>query len=1247
MTPVDRRSLLKGGVAVTGAAALASTLATPARAESVMTAPATLPASTPAPGQAYVAPYSVTTSSALSQDYFDTAAVLMDSPNDLVAPFTLNGQVSALVLSSSNGALSLLQPEASQPSGWALSAVPDPDGDPTNPTPLQGVQSVAVANWGHQVWALLILSPDPQVPASTPTWEWYVNAQDGSGWNATILDDLYLDGGVGPAQSGFDPNGDPYFYAFNDDGSFYLWAPAVTDSYDYTLITDLQGQTFTAPQLIWDPEDAPATGAGVWVVGSDGDDVFFTQTGMYSFQLQNDVSIGGQLLWTGWAVQSATPTSAVVFQDTSGHLFYQSQGSDPQNLATFSTLTQQQVVPWLTSDGVASFGVLAPDTTQTPSPTLLSILSGSGDSSNLAFTPAIAIADTFQAIYGLPSDPAQSTLFAIDDKLTLWVMSRDPNATADGLVGMWNPVQVMHAGASAQELTNWRTQITVLDANGIGVAGADVMVTPDRTVGVWQTSGSTSLTPQDPQPFTTNDYGQITLAVVTWALEAPQWTVQLLDESSNPSGDPVDEAPDLDVHRFLAGTDPLPMLGTLTGSSLLAATSPDGSGPLSPVLNDPSMTPAQQQQAAGAVVSGINQAMSVGLTPTAPNPGDVNSFNLDLVGWQFSRTTASLGAREPAKPAGAMAVTDSDWWDAVKHDLHSLEHAIRKGLAKAVSVAAQWADDVGGWVISIGLDIENLGTQIASFTVNTLHSAITAVHGIFAAIAVDAETVIRWIRMGLDDVLGHAEANAQVVLGWIGTTLPDFATQQLQGIDAFADGFFSDLKSDVASWVDQVGTSIGGSSFTDLLATPSDSTSGSAGLVGSSVLTDISNVLTGVHHNWLVDKIKSAIDGGPPNFAGSDPLQKAMESVDSGYNQGFGGDSALQTMSSNMWAALDQGPNGTNAIGQGSDFKGLLVSALLDTVEAGADGLLDLADSVVNDTLTLMVDIVDGLADTLTTTSPGAQLIVDVLSKLGVHADLSFGHIAGMVAMFPTTIVYQFATQDGSLLFPSSAYTATTSSPSILAGSADTSSTEDYTLSLKYVHALSRALLAIAQPITDVNALKAGYTAGLGGLPKFVLIFTPFFGLLIAAATYKGAKDSNGDTAPPWTTAPATGNTPADLFLTEMVCGWALGLLGLAFAISPPGGDSAISGEFALAVNELVAVGDLVVTIYADVLNDSDAFTFATQMLERAPAVTTFGVFRPVVDATDSISFFVKTFTDIGIDLAAGGMLLDDAIKAT
>ncbi len=50
-----------------------------------------------------------------------------------------------------------------------------------------------------------------------------------------------------------------------------------------------------------------------------------------------------------------------------------------------------------------------------------------------------------------------------------------------------------------------------------------------------------------------------------------------------------------------------------------------------------------------------------------------------------------------------------------------------------------------------------------------------------------------------------------------------------------------------------------------------------------------------------------------------------------------------------------------------------------------------------------------------------------------------------------------------------------------------------------------------------------------------------------------------------------------------MAATWALGLIGIAVVVAPP--SSAEWGVVALACTELVAVADLVLTIYADVLN--------------------------------------------------------------
>ncbi len=257
-------------------------------------------------------------------------------------------------------------------------------------------------------------------------------------------------------------------------------------------------------------------------------------------------------------------------------------------------------------------------------------------------------------------DPQASTLFAIDLDSTLWVLSRDPNATAAGLAGVWSATQVIQQGVSAQDLSNWRTQITVLDANGVPVGGAEVNVAADRATAVWQSTGSTILSAGVAQKFPANAFGQVTLAVISEALEAPQYTVQLLDPNSNPTGNTVTEAPDSDVHNFLAGTAPLNSLGTLSATTLINATDPDNpSAALSSVIAAQPTTDGNgnnpQQQFAAAVVSGLNQTMKAGLSTGAPNSGDINSFMLDLTPMAngllptYSQTTATANVRTPTE----------------------------------------------------------------------------------------------------------------------------------------------------------------------------------------------------------------------------------------------------------------------------------------------------------------------------------------------------------------------------------------------------------------------------------------------------------------------------------------------------------------------------------------------------------------------------------------------------------------------
>ncbi|MCC6856549.1 MAG: hypothetical protein IT189_10880 [Microbacteriaceae bacterium] len=123
---IDRRTFLQGGLSAAVIAALAERGAFAAQPGAAF-GPAAVRALDPAPPGSRT-PYSLTTSSVLSEDYFMTASVPIDPTADSVGPFVnLNGDVEALVVSG--GILSHLARDSTQPSGWSFGAVPGMPGN--------------------------------------------------------------------------------------------------------------------------------------------------------------------------------------------------------------------------------------------------------------------------------------------------------------------------------------------------------------------------------------------------------------------------------------------------------------------------------------------------------------------------------------------------------------------------------------------------------------------------------------------------------------------------------------------------------------------------------------------------------------------------------------------------------------------------------------------------------------------------------------------------------------------------------------------------------------------------------------------------------------------------------------------------------------------------------------------------------------------------------------------------------------
>ena len=176
----------------------------------------------------------------------------------------------------------------------------------------------------------------------------------------------------------------------------------------------------------------------------------------------NSSSAAAALLWVSWSANSADTDPSFVIQGSDGTVSYTDVQSEPVSLAVFPAVGADQVATWF-KDDLASFAVLTGGT--------LNILAQYGDPGTNAdqFTPAIPVARNITAVAGLWADPHQATLFVTYDDATLHVLTKSPvTDPVTGTVDAWASVPVQQPSATLQELSTWRVQVSVHDANHDG-----------------------------------------------------------------------------------------------------------------------------------------------------------------------------------------------------------------------------------------------------------------------------------------------------------------------------------------------------------------------------------------------------------------------------------------------------------------------------------------------------------------------------------------------------------------------------------------------------------------------------------------------------------------------------------------------------------------------------------------------------------------------------------------------------------
>jgi hypothetical protein len=565
-------------------------------------------------------PHSLQASCELSEDHFLTSDLVIGT-GDEVIPFVnpYTKMVEAIVFSQAGpGSVYHLQRDPSATTGWLAYSI-NLSGNVTNPT------DVAVAGNGSAVYMLVFGTPDN--PSSAPSWLTQLDSATGwdEGYNATYdeLGFLNLDidpSTIGSFKGGIDQHGNCYFYASGTDASTQRtsvvgWLPGsgwATGEVSWQLLQTLDSSSVTISDYIvlYDASNSQSPVGYSLILAEDQylsvyAEVYSSDQATPQFgdsPLDNAGAINVTALLWAWITDATSGVPGYAFQTAHETYFVAGDGTAPQSVSDLPAAAANSVAVWtgdldvvnlLDSNGALNTILQNPDHSwRAPITTV------PGHSTTV---PGLA------SIFSVPTDPNQSTLFAVGLDESLSVLSLDDSG--------WTQTRVRTDGTQLVEIDSYRAQISLLDANGVPVARGQAQIGTDRPIGFWQPSGSSFVTPAAPVTLTADNKGEITFSMPAEELDCAVLTVQALDPNGNPTGSPLTVTTDYDVRGFLSGSGTLTDIGPISGDALQQAKNSSGSALFPGLCGD------DQTQARTDTMTALKQFIVAGQdTKTAPGP---------------------------------------------------------------------------------------------------------------------------------------------------------------------------------------------------------------------------------------------------------------------------------------------------------------------------------------------------------------------------------------------------------------------------------------------------------------------------------------------------------------------------------------------------------------------------------------------------------------------------------------------------
>jgi hypothetical protein len=1231
-----RRMLQLGMLATAGAALPAGSLAhalPPARRTKARTVT----------GSPYTTPYRLNATSQLSQDFFTTKDVVLEAGDGVFPFYRADGAVAAIVISDYQA--NLVMPDPTAPNGYVYVSLelPPPSGGGEVGLPL--LSSVAVATDGGGVTHLIAayevgetyLPIDPG--GTSPLYLQYVyGTLSGSTFTktgeltsyptrssfysaTTIINPYYSQngGGVVPRVLPGGAPGSVTFYGWIDALTYFV-VPAATGvvqfksmpqweyEYDDVRLIDVEGSTWVV---------MVSQSKAIRVVNPFGTDTLHAGKGAQQLQVMHvdfiETTTGPQAALLYWYEGSDEPGPTLILALLNDFL-------DPDTTSKVEGFPEPASAAVLSSGSLWRVGTVSGD--------MLGLLTQAHPGASLteSFIPSIPFNAGIEQAWAPYSQSSLAATFVVKGvDQTLKILRQSASGRS------WVTTQVCRPAADVQEVDSWRTQLSVTDANGIGVGGYPVTVLADDDVALWQDTGCTLLLAGQSAKLTTNELGQIVYSVPATDLHTPSITI------SGANLPTTTVAADADVHAYLSGKGALSPAGTgsatgmLTASSFQSATKTDANGnvtPLSPVIAG--LSGKHQSETATAIVKTINSCVAVGMKAQAsnagkqaapPSPNELTEFSIDF----SSGSPVFASNLEPgAAPLAATPVHSivDDIGNEFEDAAHAFIHAVDK-IAKATFKQVKSVDGVITYAGTIALTFANGVESTLDYVIKDVKSALAAVAGVLATIEAAIEDVIAWLRALLSGLFLEAWQTALALETLIGN-ITGHVTTYLGDVTSAVDTGVTDLRKALDGGLSDVITAVGGT------ATKSPSGYAASGSFGGSPVSEfVDKFVHTVQSGWLLNKVLSSLVS--VELPGTQEITQKLEALVVQVGQQATGDvsAAITTAVNTIMHSITQ---------DSGNVADLALADFLDLVKDVADLGLTVLDQVVVDAIELAVIVLDyALGVFKSPVSGGLGVIGAILKFLQIDLDLTPQRLICLAVAFPAVILDKTTSSIEGASVSGVRGAGRSTPPGLLtiageprASAGDSPLGDRLTIECEVVTEILESGFEIANEIVDAA----------GGKSKFLRWAGVLTGLLGTAMSWPGEGGPFDVTHPTlYKDERADTRLPQFEFVYLWLAGFVPSLIDVVLAIN----EDALGDEFNSENLYFCSGGTLAGWgAYINYTSGGDAEEIAEAIVGWMPTTFDFLTNKTLVDETYAISLLAKLALDIGV--AAADITFDSGL---